>query len=150
MAISNIINVMQSDVIHRAKVLEISSNSITLSPEGSCRDLCGGCQLKVVCGAPGKQNDKFTVGIHKCDSKIRPGDIVIATATESTQRLAIMTQLIAPLSLMLVAVLMLSAYGYTELIAVGSGLSIVAVWYLLIWIFRRQIARHVKWTIRKV
>ncbi len=140
---------MHSDnhVKHYGVVTEITFNSIVVRVDEPAR--CEGCAIAVTCSnKPGEGAETIVIPKPR-NSIFAPGDRVSLEASSGSQLKASFWSFILPTAILVAVVLYLSVCHptlgfWTILIAVGA----VAVYDLILFTFRKDLAMSVKWQIR--
>ena len=92
---------------------------------------CGSCHARSLCGS------------------YEVGDEVDVTLKASMGHKAVWLAYVLPLLVLVCALLVLTAAGVQELYAGLGGLGAVAVWYLLLWLFRSRLKNEYVFNINK-
>ena len=134
------------DITHSGKVVAVNPQFVTVEILSSAA--CASCHAAGVCGmgeyqkkaiqVPASMREEYAVG-EEVD--------VILKATMGLK--AVWLAYVVPLVILLAAVLGLTALGCGELVAAASGIGAVAVYYLLIYLFRKRLNDTYIFTIRK-
>lgn len=143
---------MHSDhVEHIGVVKEVSFNNISVSVEEPCQ--CEGCSIAIVCmGKSDKEADVINIPrpLGSERDSFRPGDRVRLEAASGSKIKASFWAFVLPTAILLAAVLLLQSYVptlgglLTALVAAGA----VAVYELILYLFRKDLAMSVNWQIR--
>ncbi len=143
---------MHSDhVEHIGVVKEVSFNNIAVAVEEPCQ--CEGCSIAIVCmGKSDKDADVINIPRPRGEGRdsFRPGDRVKLEAASGSKLKASFWAFILPTVILLTAVLLLQAYAprlgalLTAMIAAGA----VAMYELILYLFRKDLAMSVSWQIR--
>lgn len=139
---------MHSDhVEHRGVVKEVTFSSIIVRVDEPCH--CEGCAIAVVCGnKPAEDEDLISVPRPR-GRQFEVGDRVRLEATSGSQLKAAFWSFVMP-TLIILAVVIYSVTCHPELgfwaviIAIGA----VAIYDLLLFLFRKDLAMSVHWQIR--
>lgn len=143
---------MHSDhVEHIGVVKEVSFNNISVAVEEPCQ--CEGCSIAIVCMGK-SENEADIINIPRPRGAGRdsfhPGDRVRLEAASGSKLKASFWAFILPTVILLTAVLGIQGYApdlgplLTALIAAGA----VAVYELILYLFRKDLAMSVTWQIR--
>lgn len=136
---------------HTGVVKQVSFNSIVVSVEEPCQ--CEGCSIAIVCnGGQEKSRDEIVIPRPRGEARdaFSPGDRVKLEATSGSQLRATLFTFVIPTIIILAAVLLLLAYapGLGKPLTVLAAIGAVAVYELILYLFRKDLAMAVTWQIR--
>ena len=136
----------RGDITHSGKVVAANPQFVTVEILSSAA--CASCHAAGVCGmgefqkkaiqVPASLREEYAVG-EEVD--------VILKATMGLK--AVWVAYVVPLVVMLAVVMGILALGCVELVAAASGIGAVALYYLLIYLFRKRLNDTYIFTIRK-
>lgn len=110
---------------------------------------CGDCKAKALCGMDGQ--DEKVVSVMVTDpSKFEVGEKVMVSVTRGMGIKAVVLAYIVPFFLLLGLLLFLLKVGAGEIVAGLSSLGAVAVYYVLLRIFRGRIDKEIAFKISKI
>ena len=109
---------------------------------------CGSCHARGLCGLGDSKTKVVEVPTRGWDS-YEVGDEVDVTLKASMGHKAVWLAYVLPLLVLVCALLVLTAAGVQELYAGLGGLGAVAVWYLLLWLFRSRLKNEYVFNINK-
>ncbi|MBD5250203.1 MAG: SoxR reducing system RseC family protein [Bacteroides sp.] len=143
---------MHSDHIeHIGVIKEVSFNNIAVSVEEPCQ--CEGCSIAIVCmGKSENEADIINVPRPRGAERdsFRPGDRVKLEAAPGSKLKASLWAFILPTVILLAAVLLLQSYlpDLNGLLTAAIAAGAVAVYELILYLFRKDLAMSVNWQIR--
>lgn len=134
---------MPQGVEHKAVITAVNDGSVTVevSPGGRC----GGCGIAFVCAAKGDRI-VMDVPVSGCCGYER-GQSVTVIASRRSEWVALWFGIALPCVLLLCSVMGLLWAGVASSLAAFSGIVVIAVYYLILYIFRKKVAGSVKWVI---
>ena len=109
---------------------------------------CEGCKVQGLCGLSGENEKEVAVWDNDAAS-YKAGDEVIVGIGTAMALKAVLWAYIVPFLLMLAVLLILSGYGFSELVQGVATLSAVAVYYMVLWFFRKKLERDIVFKIRR-
>lgn len=135
-----------SDISHKGRILNITPEftSVEIISESAC----GSCHARSLCGLGDSKTKVVEVPTRGWDS-YEVGDEVDVTLKASMGHKAVWLAYVLPLLVLVCALLVLTAAGVQELYAGLGGLGAVAVWYLLLWLFRSRLKNEYVFNINK-
>jgi sigma-E factor negative regulatory protein RseC len=137
---------MRYDVVHRGVVREVDGQMVFVGIEAA--GACQGCKVQGLCGLSGESEKEVGVW-DKNAAEYHQGDEVIVGIGTAMALKAVLWAYIVPFLLMLAVLLTLSQTGATELVQGTATLSAVAVYYLVLWFFRKKLERDIVFKIRR-
>lgn len=133
---------MPKGVEHKAVITAVNDGSVTVAV--SAGDQCGGCGIALVCASKG---DRIVMDIPvRGKRRYELGQKVTIIASRRSEWVAIWLGMAAPCVLLLCSVMGLLWAGVASTPAAISGIVIIAVYYLILYIFRKKVAGNVKWS----
>lgn len=109
--------------------------------------VCDNCQTKSICNLKGNQGNSVEIidksGIYKV------GDEVKLIIKKSLGYAALFLGYLLPLIIVLLFLFLLLSFGYNEILAVLGSLSVLAVYYLILYLIRNNISNRFKITLEK-
>lgn len=135
-----------SDISHKGRILSITPEftSVEIISESAC----GSCHARSLCGLGDSKTKVVEVPTRGWDS-YEVGDEVDVILKASMGHKAVWLAYVLPLLVLVCALLALTATGVQELYAGLGGLGAVAVWYLLLWLFRSRLKNEYVFNINK-
>lgn len=135
-----------SDISHKGRILSITPEftSVEIISESAC----GSCHARSLCGLGDSKTKVVEVPTRGWDS-YEVGDEVDVTLKASMGHKAVWLAYVLPLLVLVCALLVLTSAGVQELYAGLGGLGAVAVWYLLLWLFRSRLKNEYVFNINK-
>ena len=136
----------KNEISHAGRILEITPEFTTVEIISS--SACSSCHAKGLCGVSEEQVKTISVPTDPY-SDWQAGDEVEVCLKKSMGLKAVWISYVIPLLILMILILSLSSVTghevYTGLIAIGG----VALYYLIIYIFRNRLARDYVFYIRK-
>lgn len=131
---------------HKAVVEEVnpSLNMVTVRVEDT--DECGDCPASKFCGSHGEPSNKVTIETPMA-SNLKKGDFVTVRGTERMHRKAIMYATVFPCIILVAMMVGIYLLTGSQLAAALSGLGATILFYVLLWVFRNNIAHEFIFTI---
>lgn len=135
-----------SDISHKGRILSITPEftSVEIISESAC----GSCHARSLCGLGDSKTKVVEVPTRGWDS-YEVGDEVDVTLRASMGHKAVWLAYVLPLLVLVCALLILTVAGVPELYAGLGGLGAVAVWYLVLWLFRSRLKNEYVFNINK-
>ena len=135
-----------SDISHKGRILSITPEftSVEIISESAC----GSCHARSLCGLGDSKTKVVEVPTRGWDS-YEVGDEVDVTLKASMGHKAVWLAYVLPLLVLVCALLVRTAAGVQELYAGLGGLGAVAVWYLVLWLFRSRLKNEYVFNINK-
>jgi sigma-E factor negative regulatory protein RseC len=130
---------MPRDISHTGTVVEVSSNSVSISFDASSEN-CTGCSARLLCRRNGDSTGDTVIDVPitgTCDYKV--GDKVRVSIPENNQISAVILALILPLVFMFLAVIVLSWANFGDAFVALSALAVVLAYYGVLYIFRNRV-----------
>ena len=125
-----------NEIIHDGKILEITPDFTTV--EIVVSSACSGCHAKGLCGMSEEQ-DKIIMLPTDPYADYNPGDHVQVCTKMSMGLKAVWISYVIPLAVLLGMILLLSSLTDNEYLAGGLSLLCVALYYLVVWLFRNRL-----------
>jgi len=110
---------------------------------------CIGCKVKGAC-AMGDQKGKVVVVATDMPEAYSVGEEVIVSVGSRMGFLAVFLSYISPLALLLVSLPVFLGAGVGEGTAGISSLGVLAIYFLILWLFRNRIRQKIVFKIRKI
>ncbi|WP_417016011.1 SoxR reducing system RseC family protein [Alistipes sp.] len=140
---------MDSGIIEHEGIVE-SVQKDGVHVKITSRSACGACQARQACGMAETQ-EKIIVVPTSDAAQYLPGENVLVGVRKKAGRIAVMLAyggaLVVLLAALVVSIVVLGAGDGVGLVA---ALGSVAVYYLLLWLFRRRIEHTIQFTITKI
>lgn len=136
----------KKSVSHKGTVIEITEGNIKV--EIINKSMCAACHAKGFCSA-GDTKDKIIDVAYYNKGEYSVGDEVEVVMKKSMGFKAVWISYVIPLAILLIFLLTLHRFNLTELQAGLSSILAVAVYYLVIYMFREKIADKFVFTIAK-
>ena len=126
---------MQNKIEHEGIIRSISSE--TLEVVINSHSACSGCHAKGVCGMAEVKQKIITIS--KPDGNFQTGDKVMVYASTGNAASAVI----------LAAIFILQKTRHSELYAAITGLGVTALYFLLLYFFRKKIGKRIKFSVTK-
>lgn len=136
----------KKSVSHKGTIIEITEGNIKV--EIINKSMCAACHAKGFCSA-GDTKDKIIDVAYYNKGEYSVGDEVEVVMKKSMGFKAVWISYVIPLAILLIFLLTLHCFNLTELQAGLSSILAVAVYYLVIYMFREKIADKFVFTIAK-
>ena len=136
----------KKSVSHKGTIIEITEGNIKV--EIINKSMCAACHAKGFCSA-GDTKDKIIDVAYYNKGEYSVGDEVEVVMKKSMGFKAVWISYVIPLAILLIFLLTLHRFNLTELQAGLSSILAVAVYYLVIYMFREKIADKFVFTIAK-
>ena len=136
---------MQNKIEHEGIIRRISSE--TLEVVINSHSACSGCPAKGVCGMAEVKQKIITIS--KPDGNFQTGDKVMVYASTGNAASAVILAYVVPSVLILAAIFILQKTRHSELYAAITGLGVTALYFLLLYFFRKKIGKRIKFSVTK-
>ena len=133
-------------VNHKGTVVEITENNIKV--EIINKSMCSACHAKGFCSA-GDSKEKIIDVPYYNNGEYAIGDEVEVSMKRSMGFKAVWISYVIPLVILLIFLLTLQVWGFTELQAGGASLLAVCLYFLVIYVFRDKLSNKFVFTIAK-
>ncbi len=133
----------ESEIEHAGVVYKIEENTITVKI--TAHPGCASCHASDMCNASGSVDKYFTVPYQEGIAK---GQDVKIVTTLSTGFRALFIGYILPLIILLVSLIVMLAVGIGEFWTAIASISIVAFYYITLFILRDRIAKNINFTLK--
>lgn len=134
-------------IAHDGQVVRTGKGAVEVSIEA--RSACAACHARSLCTGTDSQSRTITVRTPQAD-RFAPGETVRVTVRRSTGLKLVGAAYLLPLLLVLAILLTLTGIGMNEaetgLLSLGGG----AVYFLILYIFRRRFSRKIDIEIEKI
>ncbi|MBQ2398466.1 MAG: SoxR reducing system RseC family protein [Muribaculaceae bacterium] len=140
-------SVKAEQIIHLGKVLSVDSSvgsiEILLEDGGDC----GSCPAAKLCNHGPKSENKVVV---MSDDTFEVGEKVRVVGTEMMHRKAIVLALVCPCLLLIATMVMVYLLTLDESVAALSGLGLMLVFFIVLYVCRNRIAREFVFRVEKL
>jgi sigma-E factor negative regulatory protein RseC len=137
---------MKADVSHKGRVVRMTPQVTTVAIEQ--HSACSQCHAAGLCGMADVAEKAIEVPTDPY-AKYGVGDEVEVLLKASMGMKAVWLAYFVPLVILLVAILGLISLGVGEVVAGLSGIGAVALYYLLLWLFRERLQNEYVFTIKR-
>lgn len=136
----------QNKIEHEGIIQSISSE--TLEVVINSHSACSGCHAKSACSMAEVKQKIITVT--KPAGNFQTGEKVMIYASTGNAASAVVLAYVFPSVLILTAIFILGKTGHSELYAAVASLGVLAIYFLTLYLFRKKIGRHIKFSITKI
>jgi sigma-E factor negative regulatory protein RseC len=132
---------------HKGVVIALNHGWVDVAMQ--VESACIGCKVRGACGMA-DQKEKLVSVAADISETYSVGEEVIVSIGRSMGFRALFLSYVIPLVLLLVSLLALLGAGVGEGVAGLSSLGVLAIYYLILWLFRNRIRRKIIFKIRKI
>lgn len=133
------------DIAHKGRIVEITPEFTTVEIISS--SACAECHASSLCGISEYKSKAVQVPTRGWDN-YKVGDEVDVLLKASMGHKAVWVAYVIPLFVLLAVILVLNASGCREVMSGLAGIASVALYYLIVWLFRDKIKNEYIFTIR--
>lgn len=126
----------QPTIQHDGKVKKVDGDSVLVSITSNTA--CSGCHAEGLCGISGKEEKLIDI---RGSYSVSPGDTVTVLMEESSGIKAVFLSYLVPLVIVVAGLIVCSILSLNELISGLISISLLAPWYMLLYLFRNKINR---------
>lgn len=134
---------MPKGVEHKAFITAVNAGSVTVAVSSGGQ--CGGCGIALVCASKGERIVMDVPVRGACRYEV--GQPVTIVASRRSEWVALWLGMALPCALLLCSVIGLLWAGVGSTPSAISGVVVIAVYYLILYIFRKKVAGSIKWSI---
>ena len=139
---------MSSRIEHSGVVTRTEDGAVHVTI--SSRSACGSCKAREACGLAEAQEKVVVVGTWEA-AAYAPGERVVVGVRRRAGGIAVLLAYVGALVvLMAVLAVAVGPLGWTEGAAAAAALGGVALYYVVLWLFRRKIEHTIHFTITKI
>lgn len=109
---------------------------------------CSGCHAKGMCGMSEVRQKTITAVKPSFDTK--PGDNVTVYGTMDSAAFSVVMAYVLPSVIIIGSIAILSATGFSEIVAATGSLAATASYFLILYLNRRRIGKKIKFSIEKI
>ena len=137
----------KEDISHKGRVLGITPEFTTVQILSS--SACSSCHAAGFC-ALGESTEKVLevptdpYGFYEVGEEVE----VVLKATAGLK--AVWLAYVAPLVILMITILAMIKTGFGEIVSAFSAIAAVALWYLVLWLFRKKLRNQYVFTINKI
>lgn len=135
---------MAKEIRKEATVVEITADTIAL--EICAMEACGSCAAKGICSQDSGSSSK-RVTLHNDGIPRNVGDKVTLVMSASMGLKGAFYAYFLPVVLVLLGIIAMQRSGLNDFVSGFSALGILALYFLLLWIFRDKIEKNILLTI---
>jgi len=133
----------RSTIQHDGKVRKVDGNSVLVSITSN--SACSGCHAEGLCGISGKEEKIIDI---KGSYNVSPGDSVTVMMEQSTGYKAVVLSYLVPLAIVVASLIVCNILSFNELISGLISISLLAPWYMILYLFRNKINRSFTFTLK--
>lgn len=127
---------VEGDIVHSARVVEVTPEFTTVEIES--RSACGTCHAAAFCGLSGSSVRAVQIPTSSAPGHF-PGEEVNLVLRKTMGYKAVWLSYILPLAVLLVVLMPMTALGAGELLSALSALAAVALYYVVLYLFRNRL-----------
>lgn len=135
-----------SEISHKGRIVGITPEFTTV--EIISESACGSCHARSLCGLGDAKTKAVELPTRAWDN-YEVGDEVDVVLKTSMGHKAVWLSYVLPLLVLVGVLLILTVAGVAELYAGLGGLLAVAVWYMILWLFRDRLKNEYVFNINK-
>ena len=135
-----------SEISHKGRIVGITPEFTT--GEIISESACGSCHARSLCGLGDAKTKAVELPTRAWDN-YEVGDEVDVVLKTSMGHKAVWLSYVLPLLVLVGVLLILTVAGVAELYAGLGGLLAVAVWYMILWLFRDRLKNEYVFNINK-
>ncbi len=135
-----------SEISHKGRIVGITPEFTTV--EIISESACGSCHARSLCGLGDAKTKAVELPTRAWDN-YEVGDEVDVVLKASMGYKAVWLSYVLPLLVLVCVLLILTVAGVAELYAGLGGLLAVAVWYMVLWLFRDRLKNEYVFNINK-
>lgn len=136
----------QEIISHRGTVVSVSDGVAQVEIVSS--SACSSCRAAGLCGSSESALKTVSVRLRPWDS-CQAGDVVEVAVTKSMGMAAVLLSYVIPVFILLIFVLFLSKIAVSELLVGLGAVSGLALYYLVLYLFRDRLKGKYEFTINK-
>jgi len=133
-------------ITHRGRIIDITPETTTVGIISE--SACASCHAKALCSLSESKSKTIEVPTRGWDS-FKPGDEVDVVLRTSMGFKAVWLSYVIPLFVLLAVLMTLLQFGKEELVSGLAAICAVAVYYLVIWLFRGRLQNEITFSIKK-
>lgn len=135
---------VDEEIRHSGKIVDINPSTIVV--EIIAEEACGSCSAASLCGMAEVKKKLVEV---PASLGYEIGEEVWVLLKSSKGMKAVWLSYVVPLILMMAAILILTGLGVSELICGIGAIGVIALYYLLLFLFRKQVKKEYTFYIEK-
>lgn len=137
----------RDDIKHSGKVLSVEGRTVKV--EILAETACGACHARAVCGVP-KGESRIVTAVADRPGEYSPGEEVNVVLRQSSGFRAVAVSYLAPLFVLIVLLLTLPLVVSSELVMGLTILAFIALYYVVLGLFRNRLAKGFVFTVEKI
>lgn len=135
---------MEKEISHSGKIVEITPQQIVV--EIVSESACASCHASALCGMAEIQHKRIELPAQLGYS---PGEEVWVNLKRTMGMKAVWIAYVLPLVVLVAGILIMGALGAGELVCGLASLGLVAVYYLIVFLFRNKLKNEYTFYIKK-
>ena len=135
---------VEEDIRHSGRILEITASTIVV--EIIAEQACGSCSAASLCGMSEVKKKLIEI---PATLGYEVGEEVWVLLKRSMGMKAVWLSYVLPLVLLMAAILILSDLGLSELLCGLGSIGVIALYYLLLFLFRNNLKKEYTFYIKK-
>jgi sigma-E factor negative regulatory protein RseC len=128
---------------HDGTVKKVDGNSVLVSITSNAA--CSGCHAEGLCGISGKEEKIIDI---RGRYNVSPGDSVTVLMEESAGYKAVVLSYLVPLVFIVTGLIICNILSINELMSGLISISLLAPWYMILYLFRNRIDRSFTFTLK--
>lgn len=136
---------MENKIKHVGVVQAIDNGRITVRIVQS--SACASCKAVQQCHAA--ESKEKTVFVYTDSTEYFVGQDVVVMASYKVGFTAVCLSMLIPMLLMMIVLFLMTTLGYTELFSALTCVGLLIPYYILLYLFRKQINKRVSFSIQK-
>lgn len=137
----------QDSIRHTGTITSVGDGTVEVAVKPE--EACGSCHAKSICGASGDNDRRMVVPVLD-PSEFTTGEIVEVSVEKTMGIRAVLLAYVVPFIVMFAVLLTMLRLGYSELKSGIWSLASVAVWFLLLRMFRRRLDKEIIFKVHKI
>ncbi len=133
---------------HKGIVTAVGEKMVEV--EFTVEEACAGCKAKELCGKTDSGDRRFVTVYEPLAEYFAVGEEVMVMVSESAGIKAAMWAYIVPLVVLLGSLALTAEIGWGKLASGLATLGMVALYYVVLWMFRKKIEKEIVFKIRKI
>ena len=131
---------------HSGRVVRVAGDKVTVAIESN--SACAGCSARKACGVS-ESAEKIVEVRTAAAAEYAEGEEVVVSVRRAAGLRAVALAYAVPLAVLMAVLAGAKAAGADDGAAAGAAIGGVAVWYAVLWLFRRRMEGTVSFGIRK-
>lgn len=133
-----------SYIEHEGIVNRIEEDRVIVTIEN--HSACAGCHAKNMCNISGSSLKE--IEILKPQKSVKPGEKVTVIASEKNAFISVLFAYVIPTFLIVGSLALLNYIGSSELLSAISALGIIAIYFIMLYMFRGIFSKRIRFLIK--